>query len=60
MTSLQCGKNFPLILAGVDPILKRKLKVINTDPHHKEEKSLVSFSTPRGEIMWVHPDIIQS
>jgi len=34
--------------------------VINTDHHHKEEKCLVLVSTPCGEIMWVHPDIIQN
>ena len=34
--------------------------MINIDPHYKKEKGLVPILTPRGELMWVHPDIIQS
>jgi len=34
--------------------------VINTDPHHKEEKGLVPIPTPQGEVMSVHPDLVQS
>jgi len=34
--------------------------VINIDPHNKKEKGLVPVPTPRGEIMWVHPEIIES
>jgi len=60
MTSLQFGKELPSLPAGVVPIPKRELGVINTDPHNKKEKGLVHVPTPRGEIMWVHPDIIES
>ena len=34
--------------------------MINNDPHKKKEKGLVSVSTPRGGIMWVHPDLIEN
>jgi len=34
--------------------------VINTYSHNKKEKGLVPIHAPRGEIMWVHPDIIES
>ena len=54
MTSLQFGKELPSVLAGVIPIPKVGLRVINTDPHNKKEKGLVPVPTPRGEIMWVH------
>jgi len=37
--------------AGVVSIPKEELKVINTDPHHEEEKGLVPVPTPQGEIM---------
>jgi len=60
MTSMQFGRDLPLALARVVPISKRELKVINADPHLREEKGLVHVPTPLGEIMWVHPDIIQS
>jgi len=58
MTSLQFGRYLLSVPAGVIPILKRELKVVNIDPHHKKEKGLVHVLTPRGEIMWVHPNII--
>ena len=32
--------------------------MVNTDPHQQQEKGLVSVPTPRGEVMWVHPDLI--
>jgi len=38
---------------------KRKLRVINTDPHHQQEKGLVPVLTPQGETMWVHPDLVE-
>ena len=42
------------------PNLKGELKVLNTDPHQKEEKGLVPVPTPHEKIMWVHPDIVHS
>jgi len=60
MTSLQFSRDHPSVPARVVPIPKGKLNVINTDPHHKEEKGLVPIPTPRIEIIWVHSDIIQS
>ena len=48
------------VLAGVVPIPKGELKVTNTDNHNKKEKGIVPVPTPRGEIIWVHPDIIES
>jgi len=50
----------PLKPVGVVPILKRELIVINADPHHQQEKGLVHVPTPQGEIMWVHPDLIET
>jgi len=41
MTFIQFGRDLPLALVGVVAIPKRKIKVINIDPHHKEEKGLV-------------------
>jgi len=60
MTSLQFDKELPSVLAGVIFIPKRELRLINIDPHNKKEKGLVPVPTPRGEIMWVHPDNIKS
>ena len=60
MTSLQFGKELPSVPARVVPILKEKLRVINTDPHNKKEKGFVPVPTPRGEIMWIYPEIIES
>ena len=51
MASLQFGRELPPVPAGVVSIPKEELKVINTDPHHEEEKGLVPVPTPQGEIM---------
>ena len=32
--------------------------MVNVDPHHQQEKDLVPIPTPRGEVMWVHPDLV--
>jgi len=45
--------------AGVAPIPKGEMKIINFDPHRQKEKGLIPVPTPRGEVMWVHPDIVQ-
>jgi len=60
MISLQFGRDLVSVPARVLPIPKRELKVVNIDPHHKEEKGLVPIPTAHGEIMWVYPDIMQS
>ena len=57
---IQFGRNLSLAPTGVVPIPKGELRVINTDPHNQKEKYLVPILTPRGETMWVHPDIVQS
>ena len=59
MTSLQFGRNLLLVPAGMVPIPKGELKVINADPHHKKVEGLVHVPTAHEEIMWVHPDIIK-
>ena len=32
--------------------------MINIDTHHQQEKDLVPIPTPQGEVMWVHPDLV--
>jgi len=46
--------------AGVVSILKGELRVLKIDPHHQQEKGLIPALTPQGEIMWVHPDLMES
>ena len=33
--------------------------MINMHPHHQQEKGLVPVPMPQGEIMWVHPDLME-
>ena len=33
--------------------------MINTDPHHQQEKGRMPVPTPQGEIMWVHPNLME-
>ena len=58
MTSFLQFEKLPLAPSGVVPIPKRELRMINTDPHHQQEKGLVPIPIPQGEIMWVHPDLV--
>jgi len=60
MTSfLQFGVQ-PPTLAGVVPIPKGELGLLNINPHHQQEKGLVHVPTPQGvEIMWVYPDLME-
>ena len=51
MTSFLQFGNQPPTPAGVVPIPKGELQMINTDPHHQQEKGLVPIPTPQGEIM---------
>ena len=51
--------HLPLVPAGVAPIPASRLKIINSDPHRQKEKGLIPLPTPRGEVMWVHPDIME-
>jgi len=60
MTSLQFGKDLLPAPTRVVSIPKEKIRVIDTDPHNKKEKGLVSVPALHGEIMWAHPDIIES
>ena len=32
--------------------------MVNTDPYQQQEKGLVPVFTPHGEVMWVHPDLM--
>ena len=58
MTSfLQFGRQHPTP-SGVIPIPKGELRMVNIDPHHQQEKGLVPVLTPQGEVMWVHPDLV--
>jgi len=51
MTSfLQFGKKSPKP-AGVVPIPKGELRVINAYSHHQQEKRLIHVPTPQGKIM---------
>jgi len=59
MTSFLQFETKPPTPAGVVPIPKGKLKMINADPHHQQEKGLVPIPIPQGEIMWVHPDHVE-
>ena len=55
---LQFGVQPPMP-AGAVPIPKRELRVVNTDPHHQQEKVLVLFPTPQEGVMWIHPDLVE-
>ena len=33
--------------------------MLNTDRYNQREKGLVPISTPQGEIMWVHLDLVE-
>ena len=57
---IQFGRNLPLVPIRVVLIPKGKLRVtISTDPHNQKEKGFIPVPT-RGEIIWVHRDIVQS
>ena len=58
MSFLQFGVQF-LTQAGVVPIPKGELRVLNIDPHHQRAKGLVPVPTSQGEIMWVHPNLVE-
>ena len=52
MTSiLQFGVQ-PPTPAGVAPIPKGELRVLNIDPYHQQEKGLIPVLTSQGEICW--------
>jgi len=60
MTSLQFGKDLPLVPTGVVPIPTGELRVINTNPHHQEEKGFCPCPYSLRRVMWVHPDLLQT
>ena len=41
------------------PIFKAILEVINPMVEQQKTKGLIQITTESGEIMWVHPDIVQ-
>src|SRR3954462_2687686 len=58
MTSyIQFGQSPPTPTA-VYPIHAVKMKIINSDPHHQQEKGLVRTTLPGGGAMWIHPDLL--
>ena len=59
MTSFLKFEVQPPMPAGVVPITKGELRVINTYPHHQWEKDLVPVPTPQGETIWVYPDLME-
>jgi len=58
MTSFLQFEKQPPAPSRIVPIPKGELRMINTDPRHQQEKGLVPIPTPQGEIMWVHPDLV--
>ena len=59
MTSFLQFRVQPPTLTGVVPILKGELRALNIDPHHQQQKDLIAVPTLQGEIMWVHPDLME-
>src|SRR3954465_11843745 len=58
MTScIQFGQLLPTPTA-VYPIPVVEMRVINSDPHHQQEKGLVRTTIPGGGAMWIHPDLL--
>ena len=41
------------------PLPKAKLDIINPIAEKQKAKGLISMMIESGEIMWVHPDIVQ-
>src|SRR3954469_9626524 len=58
MTScIQFGQS-PLTPTAVYPILAVEMRVINSVPHHQQEKGLVRLTISGGGTMWIHPDLL--
>ena len=34
------------------------MRIVNSDPHHQQEKGLVSTPIPGGGTKWIHPDLL--
>ena len=60
MVTLEFGKEFPSVPVPVGPvpIPRAEMRIINLDPHHQQDRGLVQYTTPSGQIMWVHPDLL--
>src|SRR3954471_6002556 len=54
---IQFGQSPPTPTA-VYSIPAVKMRVINSDPHHQQEKELVRTTIPGGGTMWIHPDLL--
>src|SRR4051812_34528092 len=54
---IQFGQS-PPTPAAVYPIPAVEMRVINSDPHHQQEKGLVRTTLPGGGTMWIHPDLL--
>jgi len=60
---IQFGQNLPLVPTIVVPISKGRTKsdqYWSLQPERERPHGLIPVPTPRGETMWVHPDIVQS
>nr|ABD63154.1 hypothetical protein 20.t00006 [Asparagus officinalis] len=60
MIAVQFGDFPPVVTAnGVIPIRKGEMHLKNVDPHSQKDRGLVPLTTQKGEIMWVHPDLLR-
>src|SRR3954464_11204659 len=58
MTScIQFGQS-PLTPIAVYPISAVEMRIINSDPHRKQEKGLVCAAIHWGGTIWIHPDLL--
>src|SRR4051812_23538415 len=58
MTScIRFGQSPPTPIS-VYPVPAVEMRVINSDPHHQQEKGLVRTTLPRDGAMWIHPDLL--
>src|SRR3954462_9346465 len=57
ISCIQFGQS-PPTPTTVYPIPAVEMRIINSDPHHQQEKGLVSTPIPGGGTMWIHPDLL--
>ena len=60
MIAVQFG-DFPPVAAadGVVSIHKGEMYLKNTDLYSQKDRGLVPLTIPKGEIMWVHPNLVE-
>ena len=61
MVTMRFGKDLPevVVIDGVMPIPRATMRIVNNDPRHQKEKGMVQFTTPSGQTLWVHPDLLE-